>query len=55
MKHAVAKVSLAYGLAGAVVLTALLVRVGPSPVLNFVGETVAASWLWFARLAGLET
>lgn len=55
VKHAVATVSLAYGLAGAVVLTALLVRVGPSPVMTFMGESVAASWRWFARFAGLET
>ena len=54
MKHALAVVALAYGLAGAVVLTALLARVGPSPVMTFMGESVAASWLWLARFAGLE-
>ena len=54
VKHALAVVALAYGLAGAVVLTALLARVGPSPVMTFMGESVAASWLWLARFAGLE-
>ena len=54
VKHALAVVALAYGLAGAVVLTALMARVGPSPVMTFMGESVAASWLWFARFAGLE-
>ena len=54
MKHALAVVALAYGLAGAVVLTALLARVGPSPVMTFMGESVAASWRWFARFTGLE-
>ena len=55
MKHALAVVAIAYGLAGALVLTALLARVGPSPVTSFMGESVAASWRWFARLAGLPT
>ena len=55
MKHALAVVVLVYGLAGAVVLTALMARVGPSAVMTFMGESVAAAWLWFARFAGLET
>ena len=54
VKHALAVVALAYGLAGAVVLTALLARVGPSPVVTFMGESVAVAWLWLARFAGLE-
>ena len=55
LKAAATTVAIAYGLAGAVVLTALLARVGPSPIMTFMGESVAAAWLWFARFAGLGT
>ena len=48
-------VAIAYGVAGAVVLTALLASVGPGPVVTFMGERVAASWRWLGKLAGLET
>ncbi len=53
LKHALAVLAIAYGVAGALVLTALMARVGPRAVAKFMGESVAAAWRWFAKLAGL--
>lgn len=50
--HALAMVAIAYGLAGAFVLTALMARVGPGPVATLMGESVAASWWWLLAFAG---
>ena len=51
--HALAVLAIAYGLAGAFVLTALMAWVGPGPVTTLIGESVAASWRWLLAFAGL--
>lgn len=54
LKLAVAVVAVAYGVAGALVLTALLSRHGPATVLTLIAEFAIETWRWAANLAGME-
>ncbi len=51
LKQAAVIAAIAYGVVGALVLTALLSRHGSGTVLAFMGDTAAASWRWLTILA----
>lgn len=54
LKQAIAAVAIAYGAAGALVLTALLSLHGPGTVLNLMGNFAAETWRLAANLAATE-
>ena len=53
LKQALAVAAVAYGVAGALVLTALLSRHGPAMVLVFMADFAFETWRWAANLAGM--
>ena len=55
MKQVLAVVAVAYGVAGALLLTALLSRNGPTTVLMFMADVASETWRWATKLAGMET
>ena len=55
LKQSLAVVAVAYGVAGALVLTALLSRSGPTAVLMFMADFAVETWRWATKLAGMGT